>query len=276
MTFTMQQLMDWLPAVRTIAQDAGREIMTIYRAGFSITLKDDRSPLTEADLAAQRVIGAGLAALTPHIPMIGEESPAADLTLRRSWPTLWLVDPLDGTREFVKRNGEFTVNIALVHAHEPVLGLLYAPARGVTYYAARGAGVFRVDDGGAPVPVHARATAPAVLRVLGSRSHSDRKLAAALEMMGPHELIGVGSALKFGLLAEGQGDFYARMSQTSEWDTAAGQAILEEAGGHVVGLDGQPLRYNAGPRLANPAFLAYADASRDWLTPLRTAYGRER
>jgi 3'(2'), 5'-bisphosphate nucleotidase len=215
--------------------------------------------------------------------MIGEESPATELAERRSWPTVWLVDPLDGTREFVKRNGEFTVNIALVHAHEPVLGVLHAPDRATTWYAARGGGAFRREDTpgedgapavGAPHPIRARSTASAVLRVLGSRSHGDHKLAAALDLMGPHELIGVGSAMKFGLIAEGFGDFYARMSPTSEWDTAAGQAILEEAGGHVVGLDGRPLRYNAGPRLINPSFCAYADASRDWLTPLRTAYGR--
>jgi 3'(2'), 5'-bisphosphate nucleotidase len=273
MSFSTQQLTDWLPAVVDIAHAAGREIMAIYHAGFSITLKDDRSPLTEADLASQRVIGAGLAVLTPDIPMIGEESPAAELTERHRWPTVWLVDPLDGTREFVKRNGEFTVNIALVHAHQPVLGVLHAPDRAVSWYAARGGGAFRVEDH-APRRIRARPAVPAVPRVLGSRSHSDHKLAAALEMMGPHELIGVGSAMKFGLIAEGAGDFYARMSPTSEWDTAAGQAILEEAGGHVVGLDGRPLRYNAGPRLINPSFCAYADASRDWLTPLRTAYGR--
>ena len=272
MSFTTQQLMDWLPGVVDIAHAAGREIMTIYRAGFSITLKDDRSPLTEADLAAQRVIAAGLAGLTPDIPMIGEESPAADVSERRHWPAVWLVDPLDGTREFVKRNGEFTVNIALIQAHEPVLGVLHAPDRAVTWSAARGAGAFRLDADGSR-PIHARTTAPAVLRVLGSRSHSDQKLTAALERMGPHEFIGVGSAMKFGLIAEGAGDFYARMAQTSEWDTAAGQAILEEAGGHVVGVDGRPLRYNAGPRLINPSFCAYADASRDWLTPLRAAYG---
>jgi 3'(2'), 5'-bisphosphate nucleotidase len=273
MNFTTQQLRDLLPAVVDIAHAAGREIMAIYRAGFSITLKDDRSPLTEADLASQHVIAAGLAALTPRIPMIGEESPAAELADRRSWATVWLVDPLDGTREFVKRNGEFSVNIALVHAHEPVLGVLHAPDRGLTWYAARGGGAFRLE-GETPRPIQVRKPAPAVLRVLGSRSHSDRKLAVALEMMGPHELLGVGSAMKFGLIAEGAGDFYARMSQTSEWDTAAGQIILEEAGGHVVGLDGRPLRYNAGPRLTNPSFCVFADESRDWLTPLATAYGR--
>jgi 3'(2'), 5'-bisphosphate nucleotidase len=273
MSFSTQQLVDWLPAVVDIAHAAGREIMAIYRAGFSITLKHDQSPLTEADLASQRVIAAGLAALTPDIPMIGEESPAGEVIGRHGWTSVWLVDPLDGTREFVKRNGEFTVNIALVHAHAPVLGVLHAPDRAVTWYAARGRGAFRLE-GDVLRPIHARSPAPAVPRVLGSRSHSDRKLAAALDMMGPHELIGVGSAMKFGLIAEGAGDFYARMSPTSEWDTAAGQTILEEAGGHVVGLDGRPLRYNAGPRLTNPSFCVYADASRDWLTPLRTAYGR--
>jgi 3'(2'), 5'-bisphosphate nucleotidase len=264
MSFSGNQWAAWVPGVIDVARAAGREIMSIYRAGFSVTLKPDRSPLTEADLKSQRIISAGLAALTPQVPMLGEESAAEVFAARRGWPTLWLVDPLDGTREFVKRNGEFTVNIALVHEHEPVLGVLYAPAQGVLYAGARGHGAFRYDESGSRAPRHVTTPTPARVRVLGSRSHSDPALARLLAKLGPHQLLHVGSALKFGLVAEGSADFYARLSPTSEWDTAAGQAILAEAGGHVTDLDGAPLRYNAGNGLTNPSFLVYADAARDW------------
>jgi 3'(2'), 5'-bisphosphate nucleotidase len=259
-----QQLADWLPAVIDIADAAGQEIMRIYRTAFNVTLKDDRSPLTEADLAAQRIIAAGLKAITPEIAMLGEESPPRQFEHRRDWRRLWLVDPLDGTREFVKRNGEFTVNIALVEDREPVLGIVYAPARAVLYGAARGCGAFRRDADGRCTPIHAQATAPAMLRILGSRSHGDAVLERMLDRLGKHERISVGSALKFGLLAQGSGDLYVRRGPTSEWDTAAGQAVVLEAGGCVVDLTGAPLRYNTRENLINPSFLAYADRSRDW------------
>jgi 3'(2'), 5'-bisphosphate nucleotidase len=259
-----RQLADWLPAVIDIADAAGQEIMRIYQTAFNVTLKDDRSPLTEADLASQRIIAAGLKTLTPQIPMLGEESVPQQFEHRRDWRRLWLVDPLDGTREFVKRNGEFTVNIALVEDREPVLGIVYAPARAVLYGACRGGGAFRRDADGTRTTIHARAAAPAPLRILGSRSHGDNVLERMLDRLGEHERISVGSALKFGLLAEGSGDLYVRRGPTSEWDTAAGQAVVNEAGGCVVDLTGAPLRYNARESLINPSFLAYADRSRDW------------
>jgi 3'(2'), 5'-bisphosphate nucleotidase len=242
--------------------------MRIYETGFNVTLKDDRSPLTEADLASQRVIGAGLAALTPDIAMLGEESEPQAGAQRRAWRALWLVDPLDGTREFVKRNGEFTVNIALIEDHEPVLGIVAAPARAVLYAAARGCGAFRRDPDGTRHPLHPRRPAPSPLRVLGSRSHRDARTEALLARFGPQVALNIGSALKFCLLAEGQADLYLRCGPTSEWDTAAGQALLGEAGGCVVDLRGAPLRYNAREGLLNPAFLAYADRSRDWVGQL--------
>jgi 3'(2'), 5'-bisphosphate nucleotidase len=258
------QLTALLPAVIDIADAAGREIMRIYQTAFDVTLKHDRSPLTEADLAAQRIIAAGLKALTPDIAMLGEESAPQQFEHRRSWSRLWLVDPLDGTREFVKRNGEFTVNIALIEHGEPVLGVVYGPARGVLFGAARGRGAFRRDPDGQRSPIHARSHAPAILRILGSRSHGDAVLDRMLDRLGSHTRISVGSALKFGLLAEGSGDLYVRRGPTSEWDTAAGQAVVLEAGGCVVDLSGAPLRYNLRDSLINPSFLAYADRSRDW------------
>jgi 3'(2'), 5'-bisphosphate nucleotidase len=261
---TPEQLTAWLPAVLDIADAAGREIMRIYRTAFDVTLKDDRSPLTEADLASQRIIAAGLRAITPEIAMLGEESPPQQFEHRREWRRLWLVDPLDGTREFVKRNGEFTVNIALVEDREPVLGVVYAPARALLYGAARGGGAFRRNADGSRTAIHTQAKAPAQLRILGSRSHGDAVLARMLDRLGEHEHISLGSALKFGLLAEGSGDLYVRRGPTSEWDTAAGHAVVLEAGGWVVDLTGAPLRYNARENLINPSFLAFADRSRDW------------
>ncbi|MGA8707594.1 MAG: 3'(2'),5'-bisphosphate nucleotidase CysQ [Steroidobacteraceae bacterium] len=258
------QLAAWLPAVIDIADAAGREIMRIYQTAFDVTLKQDRSPLTEADLAAQRVIAAGLKALTPGIAMLGEESAPQQYEHRRDWPRLWLVDPLDGTREFVKRNGEFTVNIALVEHGQPVLGVVSGPARNVLYGAARGCGAFRRDADGQRHTIHARSTAAEPLRVLGSRSHGDAVLDRMLDRLGAHQRISMGSALKFGLLAEGSGDLYVRRGPTSEWDTAAGQAVVLEAGGCVVDLAGAPLQYNARDSLINPSFLAFADRSRDW------------
>jgi len=260
-----EQLRVWLPAVIDIAVAAGRDILRIYEADFDVTLKRDRSPLTEADLAAQRTIGAGLAALTPQISMLGEESAPGVFEQRRGWQTLWLVDPLDGTREFVKRNGEFTVNIALVHRGEAVLGVVYAPVTGVAYAAARGGGAFRRSATGERTPLHVTAAAPTPLRVLASRSHGDAVLDRMLERLGTTQRISVGSALKFGLLAEGAADLYVRRGSTCEWDTAAGHAVVLEAGGAVVDFTGHALRYNERDTLINPSFIAYADASQNWV-----------
>ena len=264
MSFTTEQLSEWLPTVIELADAAGTEILRVYDSAFSVTFKSDRSPLTEADLGAQRIIAAGLSQLTPQIGVLGEESAPEVLRARRAWPSLWLVDPLDGTREFVKRNGEFTVNIALVEAGEPVLGVVYAPAMGLLYAAARGAGAFRRDRDGSRTPIQVCRTAPATLRILGSRSHGDAVLDRMLERLGPQERVSIGSALKFELLAEGRGDLYVRRGTTCEWDTAAGQAVVLEAGGCVVDFSGQPLRYNAHDQITNPSFIAYADRSRDW------------
>jgi len=269
MTLTRERLAALLPPVVRIARAAGAEIMRVYASEFAVSHKDDRSPLTEADLAAERCIGGGLAQLTPEIPMLGEESSASIEGVRRGWQRLWLVDPLDGTREFVKRNGEFTVNIALIEDHQPLLGVIYAPARELLYTAARGCGATRTGADGVATPIHARVPAAAVPRVAGSRSHRGRGLGTALERLGAHELVSVGSALKFGLLAEGAVDLYLRDGPTSEWDTAAGQAIATEAGARVVDFSGRPLTYNARDTLLNPAFAAWADDSRDWLAITR-------
>ncbi len=232
--------------------------MRVYDGGFSVRHKDDDSPLTQADLESQQVILDGLGTLTPDIPILSEESAQAPWSERQSWRELWVVDPLDGTREFVKRNGEFTVNIALVVDHEPVLGVVSAPAQGLVYWGAAGLGAFTLHHGAAQVPIHVSAP-QSPLRVVGSRSHASSETAAYLTRLPAHVLKGIGSSLKFCLIAAGEADLYPRFGPTSEWDTAAGQAILEAAGGHVTRLDGHRLRYNCRDSIINGDFLAYSD-----------------
>ena len=243
-----------MPAV----ESAAAAIMRIYGAGFAVQTKADDSPLTLADLESQRLIAAALAALTPGVPVLSEESAQAPWAERRHWPLLWVVDPLDGTREFVKRNGEFTINIALVRDHEPILGIVAAPAQAITWWGAAGAGAFRRDFGGVDAPI--AVSAPhSPLRIVGSRSHNSPQTDAFCGALRPSVHAGVGSSLKFCRIAEGAADLYPRFGPTSEWDTAAGQALLEAAGGHVTRTDGRRLRYNCRESLLNGDFLAFND-----------------
>jgi 3'(2'), 5'-bisphosphate nucleotidase len=243
----------------TVAR-AGAAIMDVYNGAFAVQNKDDNSPLTLADLESQRVIVEGLTQLTPDVPILSEESAQAPWAERRNWTELWVVDPLDGTREFVKRNGEFTVNIALVVDHEPLLGIVAAPAQGLLYWGARGVGAFSRHHGAAQSSIH---IAPPHLpvRVVGSRSHASAETASYLAGLGPHTMSGIGSSLKFCLIAAGQADLYPRFGPTSEWDTAAGQALLEAAGGHVTRPDGHRLRYNCRESLINGDFIAFSHSS---------------
>jgi 3'(2'), 5'-bisphosphate nucleotidase len=249
--------------VVALAREAGAAIMQVYAGAFDVTHKTDRSPLTEADLASHRIIERGLGALTPHLPVLSEEAAHLPYAQRRAWQRYWLVDPLDGTREFVKRNGEFTVNIALIEHGMPILGVVYAPARDQLSHAERGAGAWLEHAGGRRA-LHVRSQASQPLRVAGSRSHPDPRTQAFLTRVGEHELIALGSSLKFCVLADGGADVYVRYGPTSEWDTAAGQCVVEEAGGLVTDLALQPLTYNRGESLLNPDFLAFADRNHDW------------
>jgi 3'(2'), 5'-bisphosphate nucleotidase len=268
-------------AVAEITADAGRAILEIYEGEFEVTHKADRSPLTEADLASHRVIRDALARLTPDIPLLSEESAEVDFDTRSQWTEYWLVDPLDGTKEFVNRNGEFTVNIALIRGHDPVLGVVHAPVSGVTYTGVVGSGATRrsargVDEPAhAPmhVPIHVQVPCADPVRIVGSRSHANPALARYLEPLGEYQLVSMGSSLKFCLLAEGKADFYPRLGPTSEWDTAAAHAVLLAAGGRIVTLDGRPLQYNLKVSFLNPEFLAIADADRDWLALFRDYEG---
>jgi 3'(2'), 5'-bisphosphate nucleotidase len=253
----MRDLRGLADALLPIAARAGDAIMKVYTGAFTVERKDDNSPLTLADLESQRIILEGLRQLTPDVPVLSEESAQAPWSVRRSWNELWVVDPLDGTREFVKRNGEFTVNIALIVEHEPVLGIVAAPAQGISYWGATGVGAFRQDGLGNRRRI--RVSAPASpLRVVGSRSHLSAETAAYLTGFPPHEMTGVGSSLKFCLLAEGNAELYPRFGPTSEWDTAAGQALLEAAGGQVTRMDGHRLRYNCRESLINGDFVAFS------------------
>ena len=239
---------------------AGAAIMRVYDLDFAVQRKEDDSPLTLADLESQRIILEGLTRITPDIPILSEESAQAPWSERQRWRELWVVDPLDGTREFVKRNGEFTVNIALVVEHEPVLGVVAAPALGLLYWGAAGVGAFSHHHGAAQWPIHV--SLPEIpVRVVGSRSHASTATAGYLASLGPHVMSGLGSSLKFCRIAEGKADLYPRFGPTSEWDTAAGQALLEAAGGHVTRLDGHRLRYNCRDSVINGDFLAYSHPS---------------
>lgn len=253
----------WMEPCIGIARDAGAAIMQVYAQDFSVQSKADDSPLTAADVAAHRIICAGLATLTPLIPVLSEESAEITWDVRQSWSRYWLVDPLDGTREFVKKNGEFTVNIALVDGDRPVLGVVYAPVMDYLVHAERGFGAFlREDD--EDIPLQTRRPAMPPLRIAASRSHLDARTLAVLDRIGEHERIGMGSSLKFCRIAEGRTDVYPRFGPTSEWDTAAAQCVLEAAGGAVLTLDGNQLRYNSKESLLNPDFIALGDPQLDF------------
>ena len=256
----MLPLPDLAEALMPTVAQAGAAIMQIYDGAFAVERKADNSPLTLADLESQRIIMEALRTLTPDIPVLSEESANAPWSERRHWRQLWVVDPLDGTREFVKRNGQFTVNIALVIDHEPRLGIIAAPATGQLYWGAAGVGAFTRHHGAAQQPIRV-ATPAEPLRVVGSRSHPSAATADFLARLAPHVMTGIGSSLKFCLLAEGRAELYPRFGPTSEWDTAAGQALLEAAGGHVTRLNGGRLQYNCRETLLNGDFLAYSDPS---------------
>ena len=252
----MMQLTDKLiEALLTLSEEAGRAILGVYDGPIKVTVKDDESPLTQADQAAHRVIEQALEQLTPQWPVVSEESSPERQQLRTQSPCYWLVDPLDGTKEFIQRNGEFTVNIALIRDGSPVFGVVHVPVLGVTYWGGAAIGAWRRSDRGVEA-IQVRQPQPGEpLTVVGSRSHSNAQTEAYLATLGSYELISVGSSLKFCLLAEGRAHLYPRLAPTCEWDTAAAQAVLEGAGGRVETLEGSPLRYSKADIL-NPFFVA--------------------
>jgi len=252
-------------AISEIAVEAGKAILEIYEQDFEVTQKRDMSPLTQADLASHRIICEALAHLTPDIPVLSEESSDVDYGAREDWQQYWLVDPLDGTKEFINRNGEFTVNIALIRYHNPILGVVHVPVSGTTYAGLVGKWASKHTHNGVMEHISIRKPCAEPPVVVGSRSHANPRLTGFLNKLGEYDLVSMGSSLKFCLLAEGKADFYPRLGPTSEWDTAAAHAVVLAAGGKIVTLEGKPLRYNTKKSLLNPEFLVLADTERDWL-----------
>ena len=247
-----------------IAKTAGEKILEIYGSEFSVEQKEDKSPLTAADMASHHTIVDGLSDLDIDFPILSEESDGElSFEERSSWKTYWLVDPLDGTREFIKRNGEFTVNIALIHEHKVILGVVYVPVSGNCYFASIGNGT-ACENNGNITSLSTRKTHGSNLVLAGSRSHGNEQQQAFMAKVGDAEIMAVGSSLKFCLVAEGKVDLYPRFGPTSEWDTAAAQCLVEQAGGRVTDMELNPLEYNRKESILNPYFLVIADPDYDW------------
>jgi 3'(2'), 5'-bisphosphate nucleotidase len=253
-------------AIITLALEAGEKIMKIYEgADFGVDMKADNSPLTLADLASHEHIVSSLSKLTPDIPVLSEESKATPYEERSAWAKFWLVDPLDGTKEFIKRNGEFTINIALIEEGRPVLGVVHTPALGVTYYAQKGLGAFKQDNGTSHV-IKVQTDVSQNLNVVASRSHAGPETEAFLAALAKDytvNLVSKGSALKLCLVAEGVAHLYPRLGPTMEWDTAAAQSVVEEAGAVVTDIEGKLLPYNK-ENLLNPFFIVNAVPTLQW------------
>ena len=249
-----------------IARVAGERIIDVYNGSFEIMEKADETPLTTADLEANAVITEGLEALSFKAPILSEESAAISFSERTHWDTYWLVDPLDGTREFIRRNGEFSVNIALIQQGRPMLGVVYAPVRNVAYYAATGQGAWKQLGDENSQKIHVRDIAPGETVVVArSRSPVTGPLMKRfLEKLGRHSEVPMGSALKSCLVAEGAADVYPKLGPTSEWDTGAAQCIVEEAGGRITDLALEDLRYNTRESLINPHFLVFGSDRHQW------------
>ncbi len=264
-----QNYNQYVNQVIEIAKAAGAAIMQVYSTDFDVEKKDDNSPLTQADLAAHHVIVNALTKLTPNIPILSEESVALDYDIRKEWSQYWLIDPLDGTREFVKRNGEFTVNIALIDGQQSVLGVVYAPVTDVLYFASTTHGAYKQIAGNEAVKIHTKLLDLKQPVIAGSRSHTDEKMQIFMRNIEHQlgvkpELISMGSSLKICLVAEGVADVYPRLGPTSEWDTAAAHCVLSEAGGDIVDEAGLTLRYNSKRSLLNPYFFAKSAGEINW------------
>ncbi len=260
-------LKELIDPIVDLAADAGKAILEVYATDFDVQEKGDASPLTQADLASHLCIVAGLTALTPEIPIISEEEGLPSFEERGQWSRYWLIDPLDGTKEFVNRNGEFTVNIALVDGHRPIFGVVHVPVQDKTYIGCQGHGA-ELRDAGTSTSIRVAEASSSPVRIVGSRSHRGSSLDAFLDKVGESDMLPMGSSLKFCVVADGRADVYPRLGPTSEWDTAAAQAVVEQAGGKVLELDGKPLSYNAKSDILNPWFVVIGPTDIDWLALL--------
>jgi len=287
----------WIDKISQLSRVAGEAILKVYQQeSFSVSHKSDESPITQADLAANQVLVEGLASLVPEIPILSEESAVVDYDQRRHWQTYWLIDPLDGTREFIERNGEFTVNIALIHCGVPVMGIVYVPVQKLLYVGVqvvvqadhetvepaidnRKSYAFRQLGTEEPVYIHAKKLLDLTrLTIVASRRHGNEAFDNCLQQLkktfNQIDTTHIGSSLKICLLAEGAADFYPRLAPTCEWDTAAAQAILEAAGGSILDDHFAPLRYNSKESMLNPDFFAVGDSNAKWRSWLGDQKGR--
>lgn len=260
----MQINQELIQQICQISRQAASCIMEIYKSDFIVNNKADNSPLTNADIAAHHTICSLLEKLTPDVPILSEESSDIPYSQYRRWSHYWLIDPLDGTRGFIKHNGEFTVNIAFIENHEPKLGVVYVPITDICYYAASQLGAFKKNADGTTEVIQTKTSAIDHITLASSRTHGHEKQQSLLNHFRNTKVITTGSSLKFCMVAEGSVDIYPRFGLTSEWDTAAAQCIVEEAGGSVVDMNFQPLRYNQKDSLLNPEFLVIADRSFNW------------
>ena len=256
-----------LDAVLEISIDAGSEILDVYENEISVETKGDGSPLTQADQRAHKLIQDRLQGLNQKFPVLSEESVPEKFEQRRHWDQFWLVDPLDGTKEFIKRNGEFTVNIALIRHGTPVIGVVHTPVTGISHFAAHNVGAFKADSSGTRSTISTRPVEREKVVMVASRSHAGAAVEAYRSELEKHfdtvDTAPMGSSLKICLVAEGAADIYPRLGPTSEWDTAAAQCVLATAGGAVTTIQGEPLEYNKADIL-NPWFLAAGDTGFDW------------
>lgn len=261
-----------------LVEQAGEAIMEVYSQDFDVQTKDDDSPLTQADLTAHRILEDGLKKLTPELPVFSEEGVAPDFAERRRWARYWLIDPLDGTKEFVSRNGEFTVNVALIDGHQAVLGYVGVPAQNILFWGDVSSGQAWRRQGGTTTSIRTRRYQPhEPLVVVASRNHGGERLEQYLDAIatrfGPVDRTPIGSSLKLCILAEGKADLYPRLGLTSEWDIAAAHAVLAAAGGDLWTADGSPMRYNSKESVLNPEFIAVGDSGFGWKEKLPSVPG---
>lgn len=240
-----------------ISKNAGDAIMDIYETKFDFDIKSDKSPLTKADLISNKIICSSLKKIAPDIPVLSEESSEIRYHERSKWKKYWLVDPLDGTKEFIKKNGDFTTNIALISENRPILGVIHVPAKNETFWGSKGIGAYHLigDSVSNKKKISVSQQKKDNLRIVTSRSHPSRELKILLDKLGKFEVVSVGSSLKFCLIAKGEADCYPRLGPTCEWDTAAGEIIAESAGAIIVDLENNQIKYNEKENFLNPYFL---------------------
>ena len=243
--------------LKEISKEAGKAILEIYNTNFDYQIKEDLSPLTKADTISHNIICERLKVLTPDIPILSEESCNIPFSIRSQWSQYWLIDPLDGTKEFIKKNDEFTVNIALIENNNPIIGLIHNPVLNTTYWGSE-LGTFLSKKNSNPQKIAVQKSQLIKSRIICSRSHKSEELEVYLRSIGKHQIIHAGSSLKFCSIASGESDIYPRFNPTSEWDTAAGQCIVESAGGTIKTLDGERMQYNKKKSLINPGFICYS------------------